>query len=91
MGNPYELKDQIKTWSSELGFEGMGVANINIEKDAKHLQKWLENKYHGTMTYMKKHGEKRSRPDLLLPGTIRVISLKIHYYSRDKKQAEIDL
>ena len=22
-----ELKDQIKTWSSELGFEGMGVSN----------------------------------------------------------------
>ena len=86
-----ELKDQIKTWSSELGFEGMGVSNINIEEDANHLKKWLEKKHHGSMTYMKKHGEKRSRPDLLLPGTTRVISLKIHYYSRDKEQAEIDL
>ena len=33
-----ELKDQIKTWSSELGFEGMGVSNINIEEDANHLK-----------------------------------------------------
>ena len=69
----------------------MGVSNINIEEDADHLNKWLEKKRHGSMAYMKKHGEKRSRPDLLLPGTIRVISLKIHYYSRDKEQAEIDL
>ena len=86
-----ELKKKIKAWSSELGFEGMGVSNINIEEDADHLNKWLEKKRHGSMAYMKKHGEKRSRPDLLLPGTIRVISLKIHYYSRDKEQAEIDL
>ena len=54
-----ELKDQIKTWSSELGFEGMGVSNINIEEDANHLKKWLEKKHHGSMTYMKKHGKKR--------------------------------
>ena len=39
-----ELKDQIKTWSSELGFEGMGVSNIMIDLDAKYLEKWLENK-----------------------------------------------
>ncbi len=86
-----ELKDQIKAWSFELGFEGMGVSNINIEDDAKHLEKWIEKKHHGSMAYMKKHGEKRSRPDLLLPGTIRVISLKIHYYSRNKNQAKLDL
>ena len=52
-----ELKDQIKTWSSELGFEGMGVSNINIEEDATHLKKWLEKKHHGSMTYMNNHAE----------------------------------
>ena len=39
-----ELKNQIKAWSSELGFEGMGVSNINIEEDGNHLKKWLEKK-----------------------------------------------
>ena len=39
-----ELKNQIKAWSSELGFEGMGVSNINIEEDGNHLNKWLEKK-----------------------------------------------
>ena len=32
-----ELKNQFKAWSSELGFEGMGVSNINIEEDGNHL------------------------------------------------------
>ncbi len=86
-----KLKDQIKTWSLELGFDGMGVSNINLEQDGLYLNQWLEKKFHGSMLYMEKHGNKRSRPDLLVPGTLRVISLKMHYFSRPKKDAENDL
>ena len=82
------LKKIIQRWSEELGFEGIGVAGVHINEDEKYLNKWLKNKFHGSMSYMEKHGLKRSRPDLLLPGTIRVISLKIHYFSRDSKRAQ---
>ena len=47
-----------------------------------------QKKFHDSMNYMEKHGLKRSCPDQLLPGTIRVISLKIHYFSRDAKKAQ---
>jgi len=33
---------------------------------------------HGEMDYMAKHGTKRSRPAELLPGTLRVISLRMN-------------
>ena len=83
-----ELKNNIKKWSIELGFDDIGISGIDIVDDEKHLNEWLDKKYHGSMNYMMKHGKKRSRAELLVPGTIRVISLKIHYYSRDKSAAE---
>ena len=88
MQDPSAVKKLIQEWSEELGFDGVGVAGIDINEDEKHLNEWLKNKFHGSMSYMEKHGLKRSRPDQLLPGTIRVISLKIHYFSRDIKKAQ---
>ena len=88
MQDPSAVKKLIQGWSEELGFDGIGVAGIDINEDEKHLNEWLKNKFHGSMSYMEKHGLKRSRPDQLLPGTIRVISLKIHYFSRDIKKAQ---
>ena len=88
MQDPSAVKKLIQEWSEELGFDGIGVAGIDINEDEKHLNEWLKNKFHGSMNYMEKHGLKRSRPDQLLPGTIRVISLKIHYFSRDAKKAQ---
>ena len=88
MQDPGELKELIQRWAEELGFDGIGVAGIDINEDEKYLNKWLQNKFHGSMNYMEKHGLKRSRPDVLLPGTVRVISLKMHYFSRDAKRAQ---
>jgi epoxyqueuosine reductase len=88
MQDPFALKKIIQRWSEELGFDGIGVAGVDIKEDEKYLNKWLKNKFHGSMNYMEKHGLKRSRPDVLLPGTIRVISLKIYYFSRDAKRAQ---
>lgn len=44
------------------------------------MQNWLAQGYHGGMDYMANHGTKRSRPDELIPGTLRVISLRMDYY-----------
>jgi len=87
MDHLYQLKSLITKWSIELGFDDIGISDINIQEDEHHLNEWLKNKYHGSMLYMEKHGKKRSRPNLLVNGTLRVISLKVHYYSRKKYQA----
>ena len=91
MDNLNQLKTLITQWSIELGFDDIGISDINIQEDEHHLNDWLKNKYHGSMFYMEKHGNKRSRPDLLVNGTLRVISLKVHYYSRQKDQAIKDI
>lgn len=48
--------------------------------ESKHgLQQWLSKGYEGEMDYMARHGSRRARPDELVPGTIRVISLRMNY------------
>lgn len=57
----------------------MGAAEEN-------LLQWLAADKHGAMDYMAKHGVKRARPQELVPGTQRVISVRMNYFpehSRD--------
>ena len=74
-----ELAQNIKKWGKELGFQKVGISDINLNDQEVNLQKWLDNNYHGEMDYMAKHGMKRARPDELLPGTLRVISARMDY------------
>ena len=45
---------------------------------------WLDQKYHGSMDWMEKHGEKRYVPEKLVERTVRVISLRMNYLSDNK-------
>ncbi|MFY2764493.1 tRNA epoxyqueuosine(34) reductase QueG [Arenimonas sp. MALMAid1274] len=73
----------IKTWSLELGFQQLGVAGVSLAEDEEHLRDWLAQGQHGTMDYMARHGSKRARPDELVPGTLRVISVRMDYGTGD--------
>ena len=80
------LTSDIKTWSKELGFQEIGISDAKAEKSHVEtgLIKWLNKGYHGNMDYMAKHGIKRSHPDKLIPGTLRVISVRMNYSSSKK-------
>ena len=73
------LTTDIKTWGTDIGFQQVGITGIDLEEDERHLLDWLDKDMHGEMSYMERHGKKRSRPDLLRPGTIRVISARMDY------------
>ena len=73
------LARRIKAWGAELGFARIGIAGIDLRDDEAHLQEWLRQGRHGSMEYMQRHGRKRSRPDELQPGTVRVISARMDY------------
>jgi len=74
-----DLADRIRSWSRELGFQQTGITDIDLSQAEARLSEWLANRFHGDMTYMARHGSKRSRPDLLVPGTLRVISVRMDY------------
>ena len=81
-------KRQLAARARELGFDRVGVARIDIPEDEQHLLRWLESGFHGEMDYMRRHGLMRSRPQLLAPGTIRVVSVRMDYWPRDVHDAE---
>jgi epoxyqueuosine reductase len=80
------LLDKIKAHSRTLGFTGFGVAEAALDADQDHLQDWLAKGQHGQMDYMARHGDMRARPDLLQPGTLSVISVRMDY-GTDPEQA----
>jgi epoxyqueuosine reductase len=76
---PPALATRIKSWARELGFQRLGVSDIELGADEARLLAWLAAGYHGEMDYMARHGLKRSRPALLVPGTVRVLSARMDY------------
>jgi epoxyqueuosine reductase len=71
------LRARLDVLARELGFDQVGVAGIDLPEDEARLERWLEEGRHGGMDYMARHGRRRSRPATLVPGTLRVISLRM--------------
>ena len=74
-----ELARHIKEWGRALGFQAVGIGDTDLGSAEARLMEWLAHGYHGAMDYMAKHGARRARPAELLPGTLRVISLRMDY------------
>jgi len=83
------LTQSIKDWGRELGFAHVGIAGVTLGEHEQHLQRWLEAGYQGEMDYMAAHGSKRSHPDELVPGTLRVVSLRMDYLPGDTRMAQM--
>ncbi|QLC73567.1 tRNA epoxyqueuosine(34) reductase QueG [Pseudomonas sp. LPB0260] len=82
------LAQSIKDWGRELGFQQVGIAGLELGEHEAHLQRWLDAGYQGEMDYMAAHGSKRSHPEQLVPGTLRVVSLRMDYLPGDTRMAE---
>ncbi|MGH8177925.1 MAG: tRNA epoxyqueuosine(34) reductase QueG [Steroidobacter sp.] len=74
-----ELVAQIREWGADLGFQQVGIADVEIPEDEARLLSWLEQNRHGAMHYMHRHGARRARPQEVIPGTLRVISARMDY------------
>lgn len=83
-----KLAQDIRSWSKELGFDEIGISNTDLSTHETHLMNWLAAGYHGEMSYMDEHGVKRSRPEKLIPGTIRIISARMNYQTPDAVNEE---
>ena len=74
-----DIAEEIRRCGRELGFQQIGITDIELSQHEKRLQTWLANNFHGEMGFMEKHGSKRSHPEELVPGTLRVISARLDY------------
>jgi epoxyqueuosine reductase len=88
IADPQDLANDIRRWGEELGFQQIGFSDIDLRQAEKRLAVWLEKKFHGEMSYMSRHGTKRSRPELLVPGTMSVITARMDYLTDDQENAK---
>lgn len=72
----------IKDEAQKLGFLFCGISKADfLDKEAPRLESWLKNGYHGQMSYMENHFDKRLDPRMLVEGAKSVISLALNYYT----------
>lgn len=88
--NPETLQhitEKIRQWGAELGFQHIGISDIDLTIEESNLDKWLHAGFHGEMAWMAQHGNKRTRAAELVPGTLRIISARMDYFP-DAEKAE---
>lgn len=74
-----ELTDKINHWSQDLGFQQIGISDTDLSASEVRLLNWLDQGFHGDMEWMQRHGTLRTRPQDLVPGTLRIISVRMDY------------
>ncbi len=73
------LTSTIKTWAQELGFQAVGISDTDLHTESIELAQYLAEGRHGSMDYMARHGMLRAEPAQLVPGTLRIISVRLDY------------
>lgn len=79
------LLSQIRDWASELGFQQLAVADVDLGAYQGYLDDWLARNFHGEMDYMARQRDLRLTPTELHPGTVRVLTVRMDY-SLDREQ-----
>lgn len=75
--------------AQRLGFSFIGFSKAGkMDEESRHLEQWLNKGFHGKMSYMENHFDKRTDPTLLVPGAKTVVSLMYNYYTDEKQKDE---
>lgn len=85
------LATRIKQWGLDLGFQAVGISDTNLSAAEAKLLNWLKNGHNGEMQWMQQHGSLRSQPTELLPGTTRIISVRLNYLPEENSKPELIL
>lgn len=78
-----QLATEIKQLGRQAGFADVRISDVDLSHAVERYQAWIAAGYHGEMGYMESHGSKRYRPDELVPGTVRVITVRVDYLPTD--------
>lgn len=85
--NKVSYTQLIKAEAKRLGFFACGISEARfLKEEAKNFERWLKKGYHGEMSYMENHFDKRLNPKLLVPGAKSIISLLYNYYPEETQK-----
>jgi epoxyqueuosine reductase len=76
----------IKQEAARLGFNACNIAKAQpLDAEARKLEAWLKNGYHGGMKYMENYFDLRIDPTKLVPGAKSVIVLLLNYFPQQQQ------
>jgi epoxyqueuosine reductase len=79
----------IKDEARRLGFMGCGISKATyLEGEARNLEAWLKRDYHGQMSWMENHFDKRVDPRKLVDGAKSVISVLLNYFPQNEQRKD---
>jgi epoxyqueuosine reductase len=87
--NMESIAKKIKAWGIGLGFNQVGISDINLESAKKPYFEWINSGFQGEMSYLNKHKALKFKPDSLVPQTIRIISTRLDYLPKENNTQKI--
>ena len=76
-----EKTEWIKRKALAYGFMDVGIAQADfLEEEAQRLRVWLDKGYHGKLSYMENHFDKRTDPRKLVENAKSVICFSYNYF-----------
>ena len=73
------LTQKIKQIGLGLGFQQVGITDTRLNHHHDNYARWIEQNYHGEMTYMARNVDKRLNPRQMIPNTLSVICVRLDY------------
>ena len=75
--------------ADELGFDAFGIAQLHtsdaVDQHGQQLRRWLDQGFHGGMTWMEDTYERRADPLKSLPDAKSVVAVAVSYYHQDAR------
>jgi epoxyqueuosine reductase len=82
-----EHTSYVKNTALSLGFNYCGISKAEkLDQDARRLESWLNNGFHGKMSYMENYFDLRVDPTKLVPGAKSVITLLLNYFPSERQK-----
>lgn len=74
-----QIKHELIELAHQHGFQDLRISDTNTGDYFTRFEQWLNNGFHGDMTFLERNQNLRQSPEELHPGTLRVISLRYDY------------
>ncbi len=74
------VKEELAAYSKSLGFTLCRVTASRVPPHADQFRRWLEEGRAGEMAWLERNKERRTDPDLVLPGIQSVVVLAMNYW-----------
>ena len=87
-----QLTSDIRQWAQELGFQDIGISDIDLSEAGAQLQAAVDKHYHAEMEWLAdpERLAMRTNPQLLEEKVIRIISCRLDYFPKEAEAPSAD-